>query len=606
MRVNYLFAIAIVLVAITAYGQSPPAAKSKKQPEKNYGVSALHQKANYLLESAADEVRVLESLDSSVALAEEIVKLLARQKPEKCRQLLDAIFDKLMLAKSAGTPETESRLNSSIRRLISIAGTFDYKLAQSYIEKFSKENEAQKNKSQIGIPQNASLDLRLALAMQLLEKDPELAVSVAADTVRTAVTGGTLVFLGELRKKAPALAARFFTSALSGVRLRQGRDINELFLLYSYAFSLPRVPRVVSQQLVLHQLREYIALAKEVPVDAGVAREYLQASAEILMEQGRYSPPNLTTLTAGMTGDLYFIKLVAPYAKTYMPSLAERLARQQQFIASYLNPDQAAQLDASAGKFNALSNGEAIRSDSNYESVEHLANLATTATETGRKDQLFYRAAIVAVKEKKYEIALDLASRISVDSRDQAKEFISFSIAERTVADGDLESAQQLARRDGDVVRRAYILTLTAKAFIENKGEDRVRANELLIETLQLADKPEKREDAIWIRLGVAEVYALFDTIRAFETLRETVREANKLEKWTGDNRVRRMIVISGFAFAYELYNNNVSLPRLASLLAAKNFDEALVTVQGLKNDVPRLRSIIAICGMALSEKMKH
>src|SRR5918999_765434 len=155
MRANNLFAIAIVLLAVTVttHGQEPPAAKGKKQPGKNYDISERDRKANYLLESAADEIRDLESLDARIALAEEIVKLLARQKPEKCRQMLDSIFDKILAAKTAGAAETEKRLSSNIRRLVSSAGTFDHKLAKSYIERFSNEGEAQKDKGQIGIPQ---------------------------------------------------------------------------------------------------------------------------------------------------------------------------------------------------------------------------------------------------------------------------------------------------------------------------------------------------------------------------------------------------------------------------------------------------------------------
>ena len=601
MLANYLPVLAIMLLAVTANGQEHLDANDKKHRAKNYDISDRHRKANLLLESAADEIRDIDNFEARITLAEEVVKLLARQRPDRCRHMLDAIFDKLLLAKSASPPDTETRLNSNLRRVISIAATFDYKLAQSYVDRVSVD--AQRDNIHTLTLSGPGLEFQLMLATQLIEKDPEVAVTMAARTLQTAVTGGTLVFLGQLRNKAPVLAGSFFSSAINSVKARQGRDVNELFLLYSYAFSLTQVPRIVSEQLVLHQLREYMTASKDRPVDAELARLFLRAAAEILLEPSRYTPANVAALSAGPSGDLYLIKLVLPYVKTYLPPIADRLAGQQQIIAAYLNPDRAAQLDATVGKFNAMQNSGPVRTDSNYESSDHFANLAAAATETVRKDQLFYRAATAAVKEKRYETAMDLASNISLDARDQARQLITFSIAERTVADGDLERAQQLARRDDDVVRRAYILTLVAKSFFDEKGHDMVRANELLIEIRQLADKVDKREEGLSILLGVAGVYALFDQLRAFETLREIVNEANKLEKWAGDYRVRRIIVIGGFGFAYELYNNNVSLPQLVSQLAGKNFDETLITVQGLKNGIPRLRSIISLCGMALSEK---
>lgn len=588
---------------MVSYNQEQTASKDKKPSGKNFEASEKRQKANLLLDSVVYGIRDVENIEIRITLAEEVVKLLATQKPEMCSQMLDAIFDNLLRAKKVETSETSQQLNSNMQKVMSIAATFDHKLAQSYIDRFSAESDSQNDNTQPRKLSEPALELQLALARQLIERDPGIAVSVANGTLKTTVTTDTIIFLGELRKKDSALAARFFTDALNSIRLRGSRDVNELLLLYPYAFSSTRIPHIVSQRLVLLQLQEYTALAKDFSVDPALARYYLQTLTDILTDASRYSAASLASLTAGVTGDIYLIKLMQPYASTYMPSLVDRLSQQQQVTANYLNPDQVAQLETNAGKFNTIQDSGPGRLENTDESLERLSTLAAETTNSVQRDQRFYRAAIIAVKEKKYETALELASKISLDYRNQAREFISFSIAERAATDGDFEKSEQMARRDSDIVRRAYILGLIAKSLVEGKREDKVRANEILIEVEQLAGKAENSNEELSILLSVAGTYVLFDNIRAFEVLREIVKEANRQEGWTGNTRVGRMINIGGFGFAYGLYNNNVSLSQLVSRLAAKNFEETLMTVQDLKNDVPRLRSLIAVCGTVLSEK---
>lgn len=608
MRSSSLLALALLVVTVSAYGQeqkaAPGVSKVKKEADRRDELSERQLKASFILDSAVDDVRNVENLDIRITLAEEIVKLLAGRRPERCRQMLDAIFDEIMKLKKTGAPGADSRSSTSINRLISITATFDHKLAQSYIDRFSAQTETPSGDGRSGRLSGPALELQLALARQLLERDSGVAVAVAAATLKTAVIGDTLLFLTELRKKNPGLASEFFASALNSVRLRGGRDINELLLLYSFAFASPRISQMQSQRPVLLQLHEYAALAKGLSVDPSLARQYLEGALEMLSEPSRNNPSGLESLTAGIAGDLYLLQLLAPYANTYMPSLTDKLSRQQRIAAGFLNPDQATQLGTSASKVNAMQDSGPARPDNTgFESVERLSKLAAESTNAGQRDQLFYMAAAIAVKEKKYETALDLVSKISADLRNQAKEFINFSIAEGTVADGDIEKAEQIARRDGDTARQAYILTLIAKALAEGKSQDTVRANELLIEIGQLSKKAVNGDEALAILLDVSRVYAMFDSIRAFETLRDITKEANKLDKWDGNSSVSRMITLGGFGFAYQLYNNGVSLPHLVSRLGAKNFEETLMTVQALKNGVPRLKSLIALCDMVLAQK---
>jgi hypothetical protein len=277
-----LSALIITAICLCASGQTPAAGR---------GAAPSREMALAALGAVADELREVGDINARVRLTDELVGLLARAKRERCRQLLDALFDdalKMWEAAGAGA-RNPGGADSVVGEVIGVAARFDQKLAASYVERFAGAEAGarkQESPSQPSGPSGQAAEFYLRLALGLVDKDPALAVSTAARSLGYGVTADTLLFLATLRKKDSALADGFALKALESVQARGG-DVNELFLLYAYVFSSPQVPYVRAQALALRQIPGYAGLAQGNPVDAGLRAAYLKAAARLMLDPAR-------------------------------------------------------------------------------------------------------------------------------------------------------------------------------------------------------------------------------------------------------------------------------------------------------------------------------
>lgn len=596
--------IVLLLALITSHASvlaQKPAAKSTNKADNS---RFLEETALYSLDSVINELRQVEDLSTRVTLSEEVVRLLTVKQPVKCRQLLDATFtDALQLKAPVSGDGSRESLDSIIRRIIKLAASFDRKLAQSYVDKYA-EYEAAKStdgRDNTQLPSSTS-DLLLKLATELIDGDANLAVSVAEKAISVAVPPRALVFLGTLRKKDPQLANRFFAAALQSVRARQGYDVNEMFLLYAYVFSPLRVPLVVPEGLALQQIPEYQRVAENYPADPALAKQYLQVLVSVMLDSNRLVA-NLNHLTAGAGGDLYFVKIIAPQASLYFPEAVTSLSSQEVLLMNFLDPEGRTSLQSASDKWNNPPNELPSMAKGDSSTVESMLRRADDLSDAADKDQLYYMAATIAVREKHYDVALNAVGRISQKDRDRAKQFILFSIAEQDVKDNQFEKAMEFARKDDDLVRRAYIFNLIADAFLTGNNKDTARASEILTEVEQITKKLESSQEKISTLVGSAVIYSRFDNIRALELLREAISTANKVEGFTGETAINRNIQIGGFGFFYYMYDEKFTFTEAIKQQGRKDFNSILVDVQNLKSRVPRLKAILALCSAVISPK---
>lgn len=596
-RVSAIVSLAL-MSSVHVYGQRPV--------NQSRNASPLRQNAIILLDSTIDELSAVEDVEARVTFAADILRLLGGVKPERCRQMLDSIFDDLMKLRSAKSSQSnaqQSSLDALLRKLIQATASFDRKLARIYINRYTEEASAQKSKpttpAQSLSPQ---ADLNMLLALQLIETDPSLSVRVAGNAVTTAITVRTLEFLGTLRKKDASLANTFFATALQSVKARQATDINELLLLYAYVFSPTRVLWLTPQGIVLRQIPGYQQVAQDYPVDSRLAQQFLQASAQILLADPQYRQGNLSSGT-GAAGDLYFISLIKPQAAKYAPKLFVPFSKQADLLVSYLQPEQYSRLQSDVEHLNRAHNNAGEGAANSASAVESLLNRAAALPPSAKRDYLYYSAAMTAVREKQYDIASDIVEHVSVESRAKVKEFIGFSVAQQFVSDRLFERAEQWAERDTDLLRRAYLFALIASALLDDDGKDYARATMLLNEVEHLASKLDAKRERISLLLRGAEIYSRFDSPRASELLRLAFKAANADEGFTQDGKVTRLLEIGDFSFFYEMFNDNLSLSRTLSRLAFSDFYGTLSTVRELQNRAFRLKAVISLSDGVLTGK---
>lgn len=586
----------VLMSSLCVYGQKP----SSEPPQ----TAPLRQNAILLLDSTIDDLAAVEDVETRVTFAADILRLLGGVKPERCRQMLDSLFDDLIELKGAKSSLGDARRSSpdaSMRKLIQAAAAFDRKLARSYIDRYAREDSAQKPERTATAQSLApAADLHMQLALQLIETDPSLAVRAAERAVAMAVTARTLEFLGTLRKKDVSLADAFFNAALRSVQARQGADINELLLLHTYVFSPTRVLWLAPHGIVLRQIPGYQKVAQNYPVNPGMAQQFLQASARILLAdtQNRQGQPGSA---AGLSGDLHFINLIKPLAARYAPNLFAPLSERGSLLVSYLQPEQHSGLQSGVESLGGAGNGTADGSENNVSTVESLLKRADALPPSGKRDYLYYTAAMTAVREKQLDAASDIAERVSTESRARVRDFIGFSIARQSVSERQLERAEHWARRDVDPVRRAYLFTLIADALLNDDGKDYARASNLLAEAEELASKLDAAREGFSVLLRGAEIYSRFDTLRASETLQRAFKAAGRNEGFSGGGKVSRQLEVGGFSFFYQMFDDQQSLSRALSRLAFSDYYGTLATIRELQNRTLRLRAVISLCGGVLA-----
>lgn len=603
-KLNRHAALCVVGVLCLVAPAPAPAQKAAAKQTAADEASYLQQAALLSLDAVVGELREVEDYPTRLAMTGDVVRLLAKRNPGRCRELLDALFEDVLRARKAQEGLTAAagrrqNFDAVVRAVVKVAAGFDAGLAGAYAERFAeiKSQEAAPSATQGQLPP-AVADLYLRLATTLVEDDPSAAAAMARKALVNPVGAQTLVFLETLRQRDAAAAGEFLALATQGVAAREGRDVNELFLLDSYVFLPAKILSLVEGRLVLRQVPEYQRLAVERPLDAKAAGRFLSAAAQILNNPNRYAG-GTASLSAGAAGDLYFIEVAEPQMRAYAPALLETLLARRGHLLNALEPAQARTLQETADRWHK-SQGEAARTDA-AGALEGSLERAEGLSDPDQRDRALYAAAVAAVKLKKYDLALSAAEKMTAQTRTAAGQFIAYGIAEHRIRDGALEEGEQWARKGDDLVRRAYLLTLVAHTLSRGEAQRAGRAAELLNEVALLASKIESEPERVAVLCGAAVVYARFDQGKAWELLGAAVKSANRVSGFDGRTTVTRNLQVGDFAFADELYPNEFSFMTLVGALGRNSFQQTLQEVQGLKERLPRLKAIITASGAVLT-----
>ncbi len=597
-----VLALFIILNQVGVMAQAPSVKVSKAGTDSSKAPSVIRQGALSTLETVVDELPAIDDIDLRIQVTEKVVRLLAASRPDRCRRALDLLFAKASAARNerAKDQPDRERADLALRKIIQIAAFLDSKLAQSYIEAYLEEQRFEETTSASGQRESQIALAYLKIATQLVQKDPNLAVLTATRSFRAGVMPETLVFLATLRKKDVGLANRFFLSVLHSSRARSGNDVNELLLLYAFVFSPLRIPVVMAEGVGVLSIPEYLAVAQSYPIDSLLAKQYLEVSTKMLLDSNRYLPQNLERLTKGPLGDFYFISIIEQKASAYLPDFAQTISQQRNVLANYLQSSDRAGAFASIERWNSIPREAKVFGPGNKATVDYFASQAERASDPRLRDQFYFRSALAAIHDQQDERAIELAAKLSPEYSNQAQLLIRFALAERKVRDGQLDEAEQFARRDESLVRKCYILTLIAQSLLGGKSKDNYRAAQLLQEVYQLTDKLSSQKERLSVLNGLAAVFSRFDVGRGFELLRETIKSANKSDRFTGDISIPLNLNVGGFLFAFSLYEDEFSFFDLLSKLAASDFYEALFHAREIQNRPLRIHSIVVVCSAAL------
>lgn len=588
-------AIVLFLITLAAPSQGMRRSQESKKPQQSDQVLlAIRQDALSAADQVIDEIGEVEDLRSRVALADKIVRLLAKARPDRCRKLLNTVFDEAIVLRAGGKENTvPSDLDAIISRIIQAAAVVDLELAHRFVEALPNSKRAHRKEKQ---DPHAAAALYLRIATDLIRENPALAVTIAGHSLAHGITPETLIFAATLRRRDSTLAHRFLLTATQSCKDRGAKDINELLLLYSYVFLSPNPPVVLSKGLGSLSIPGLSELMKDQSVDTTLAAQYLKVIGEVLLEPNRYAAGNLSTLIWGVEGDFFLLTAIEPMAKRYLSTLTPAVSSQRDVLLNYIEADRREAAVSAVERWNETPKDLSPISGANDTSLEYLIKKAESAPDVKRKDQFYFRAALVAVELKKFETAFNLVDKMSADNSAKAKYFLRFDAALYHLRNRRPFEAEKLARFDDVLERRAYILTLIAEYLVADQNQDAPRAIQLLEEVQRIASKLPDTNEKLAVLIGAGSVYARFDTVRASEIFRDTIRLSNKLPNFTGDSSISNVLEVGGFFFDYSLYDNGFTVFDIIERLARTSYYALLQDIRSLKSPLFRLRAIVALC----------
>ena len=592
----HLIATGILLVSLTCTAQ-----QTEKPPEP----SIDQQTADLALLSAIRELRDVKDLSARVSLAGSIVTMLAKSRPTSCREMLDEIFRETLKKKqelsspTAPTNKPDDKKEKVvdpdvvIMRLIKIAGKFDPALAKKYTQEYTAAKDSNNNEP-------LRDELKIKIATQMIESDPQGAITLATQALRSGVTTDILVFLATLRQKNIALADNFATTALRSIEARRSNeDVNELLIIFAYTFTPQLVPTVYPEGLAFSSIPSYRDIAENYPTNPILAQQFMQSSMKILSASTRYAQGNLAERAFP---DSYLLGMLEPYATT--ADLAATIRKQKTAISQYLRPEQLTYMSAQLGRWNELR----LKAEGNKRKglpmdADYYSKRADQEKDPNLKDRFYYHAAENAVREKKYDAAVELVSNISLAHRENAVGFINYQIAWQSIKDSKFELTEKYLAKENNLPRRAFLLTLMAESLVSSEKKDTSKASELLSQVTSISTKLDTDREKAAVLFGAAKVYSEFDPGRAFTSLGNALEAANKIENFDGNCYLVSMFEISEFYFDYTLYHTELTLMGAVERLSKINFGETLNSVRQIKNPLPRLQAVTLSCQAPLSKK---
>lgn len=310
------------------------------------------------------------------------------------------------------------------------------------------------------------------------------------------VTASLASVLGELADRGGAqAAARLFFKAVDQVKAKpSGSELRSLSFV-----------------MVMH-LRSRAASSREANVGTSGTDRYVEAYLEAVLALVR----GINSKQAGKSA--YTVRMVKE-ALSYSGLQPSATREIEEWIA------------AMTGKLSPEGKAAVARSPFNPEpperKVANLEEIAARSIDARKRDLARASIASTHISLAKFDEAVEVVSRISDRTlqRDLLDDVTyrrtSFSLARKAEARPLMEEIAKVAR----LPTRIKLYIQVAKASAEG---DKVLAREALQDASVVALKLEGSATQSHLLLGIADAYAEFDSVRAFELLHEAVRSINK------------------------------------------------------------------------------
>jgi hypothetical protein len=487
-----------------------------------------------------------------------------------------------------------ARPRTNLRReILQLAARRDHTLGEEFLAKMTAKDEAQRtsdstiNRQELSAAEAAE---RIRLASGFLASDNIERALQFADPALTRATMGSIGFLTMLRDKNPAAADQRFAALLSIAAADPKSDANTVSLLTSYAFTPSSYLLVSSNGIPSGNTSVPRAAAPDLP--SALRQSFFQTAANILLRPFA----QLDQSSAGRAGTYFIATRLFPLFQQFAADLAPAISAQ----LAALGPE-AGRATAQAGdsSINRWMNNDGRRSEIDDE----LKDLLDRAQGSDARDRAYAFAAMRAAEEGDPR-ARDFVDKIEdLDTRTGLRTFVEYrfigTLLTKKRAD---EALMRIRKADLPHTLRAHFITQAAALL---PSTDHGRAIELLDEALAETRRIDaSTPDRAYCLVALLAQFSKLDKARAWELISETVKAANTVADFTGENGNSQQILAGKFSIRMgtELASTTDLRDTFVSL-AEDNFYQAVDAGKTFSGDAPRALVTISVARAVLETK---
>jgi hypothetical protein len=471
------------------------------------------------------------------------------------------------------------------REVLQLAARRDFKLGEEFLARMTKDAEETRADGTQLSP--AEISERLIIAGQLEEQNNIERALQFADPALTAVSQKSIRFLVELRDQNAAAADQRFTSLLLNADADQNSDANTVSLLMSYVFS-PSVYLVVSGSGIPSS-NTYPPRSTQ-QVNPTVRRTLLEVAARILLRP----LPQIDQSSAGRAGTHFIATRLLP--------LFERFAPQ------FVGPINAHLVSMGPEIAQKTSSNSEIDLNRGLDGTDRpsldgeLKDRLDRARNVDERDRAYAFAAMSAADAADPR-ARDFVDKIEdSETRKGIKTFVDYNLIGGLIRNKRADEAlSQIRKSDLPVTLRARFLTSIGASIVKN---DRTHAIELFNEALTDARRLEQTSDQAYLLLALLSQFSKVDRVRTWELLSETIKAANRVSDFTGENSDTSLTLEGKFSIRLTTQlASPTDLAEVFQTLGTENFYQALDASKAIVGDAPKAIAMIAVARAVLDEK---
>ena len=616
-HLRFFLSFLLLCASINAQKPAPPPSsapaattnKTAEQKETEALQAIRRQTAVTALNSLADEARSYRDETLRSRVQARIADALWDQNPGQARTLFRLAWNAAEQIETGENDNSTSvpgraskrppvRPRTNLRsEVLRLAAKRDAALAEEFLAKLTaSKDEGSKDNAASGTSAASSLSpaaiaQRLRLATETLEAGDVRSALRFADLALVPISRGAISFLIELRDKSPSAADERFAALLASAAADPSADANTVSLLTSYAFT-PSMYVVVSNTGIPSTMSFLPHPAPD--LTPALRAAYFRVASGILLRP----VVELDQTSAGRAGTYYIASRLFPLFQQHAPDLAPLLGAQ---LTALRGGAQQA-LDTSERNMNR---GVVPDDPAGDVIQEELQDRLARAQNADQRDRAYAFAAMRAADNAEAR-SRDFADKIEdTDTRSGVRRFVDYNLISGLLRKKNVAEALRLARKsDLTHAHRTGILRAAAEILAKT---DREQAVTLLDESLDEARRIDNgTPESAYALVSLLALFAKIDPPRAWSVVSETVKAANAVPDFTGENGQVQMQLEGKFSIRMGLsLAAGTDLPEAFEMLAADDLFHALNTARDFKGEGPRALTMIAAARSILVLKIR-